>query len=215
MIIELQKRQQEILALVKKKGSITGEQIADHFHVTRATLRADLSILMMAGFIDARPRVGYFYTGNKSNQFFTQKLDKILVKNYKSPPALIKETSTVYDAICSMFLEDVGTLYVIKEDNILVGVVSRKDLLKSAIGKQDLQEVPVSIVMTRMPNIVTCGLEDSLYDVAKKLIHNQIDSVPIVRDSSETEKSRLEVIGRITKTVITKAYVELGQEEPV
>jgi CBS domain-containing protein len=215
MIIELQKRQQEILALVKKTGSITGEQIADHFSVTRATLRADLSVLMMAGFIDARPRVGYFYTGNKSNQFFTHKLNKILVKDYKSSPAVIQETSTVYDAICSMFLEDVGTLYVIKEDHTLVGVVSRKDLLKSAIGKQDLQEVPISIVMTRMPNIVTCQLEDSLYDVAKKLIHNQIDSVPIVRNVEPKEKSRLEVIGRITKTVITKAYVELGQEEPV
>jgi CBS domain-containing protein/biotin operon repressor len=215
MIIELTKRQQEILALVKKTGSITGEQIADHFNVTRATLRADLSILMMAGFIDARPRVGYYYTGNKSNQFFTQKLNKIVVKDYKSPPAVIKEKVSVYDAICAMFLEDVGSLFVIKEDGTLLGVVSRKDLLKSAIGQQNLQEVPISIVMTRMPNIVTCELEDSLYDVAKKLIHNQIDSIPVIKDVGTPDKPRYEVVGRITKTVITKAYVELGQEEPV
>lgn len=212
--MQLTKRQQEILELVKKKGSITGEQIADHFNVTRATLRADLSILMMAGFIDARPRVGYYYTGNKSNQFFTQKLNKILVKDYKSGPAIIKETASVYDAICSMFLEDVGTLYVINSESDLVGVVSRKDLLKSAIGKHDLQEVPLTIVMTRMPNIVTCKTEDSLYDVAKKLIHYQIDSIPVVKER-EGDERRLEVIGRITKTVITKAYVELGQEQPV
>jgi CBS domain-containing protein len=211
--IELTKRQLDILALVKKKGSITGEQIADHFSVTRATLRADLSVLMMAGFIDARPRVGYYYTGNKSNQFFTQKLNKILVKNYKSPPVVIRETTTVYEAICSMFLEDVGTLYVVREDQSLTGVVSRKDLLKSAIGRQDLQEIPVSIVMTRMPNIVTCHAEESLYEVAKKLIHNQIDSIPVIRQ--DEDPTRVAVIGRLTKTAITKAFVELGQEEPV
>jgi CBS domain-containing protein len=200
---------------VKKSGSITGEQIADHFNVTRATLRADLSILMMAGFIDARPRVGYYYTGNKSNQFFTQRLNKLFVKDYKSPPAVVQETASVYDAICSMFLEDVGTLYVVKDDAILVGVVSRKDLLKSAIGKQNLQEIPLSIVMSRMPNIVTCQSEESLYDVAKRLIHNQIDSIPVVTPIETESVMRYQVIGRITKTSITKAFVELGQEEPV
>lgn len=215
MVIELTKRQQEILTLVKKSGSITGEQIADHFNVTRATLRADLSVLMMAGFIDARPRVGYYHTGNKSNQFFTQRLNKLFVKDYKSPPAVVQETASVYDAICSMFLEDVGTLYVVKDDSVLVGVVSRKDLLKSAIGKQDLQEVPLSIVMSRMPNIVTCQLEESLYDVAKRLIHNQIDSIPVVTPFEKDSITRYQVIGRITKTSITKAFVELGQEEPV
>lgn len=211
--IELTKRQQDILALVKKKGSITGDQIAEHFSVTRATLRADLSVLMMAGFIDARPRVGYYYTGNKSNQFFTQRLNKIIVNEYKSSPVVIRETTTVYEAICSMFLEDVGTLYVVREDQSLVGVVSRKDLLKSAIGRQELQEIPVSIVMSRMPNIVTCTPEESLYDVAKKLIHNQIDSIPVVKPAEGT--GHFTVVGRITKTSITKAFVELGQDEPV
>lgn len=42
--------------------------------------------------------------------------------------------------------------------------------------------------------------------MAKKLIEKQIDSVPVVK---ETETG-LEVTGRITKTNITKAFVELA-----
>lgn len=213
LLIELSSRQQQILELVKKVGSITGEQIAEHFNVTRATLRADLSVLTMAGFIDARPRVGYFFTGNTGNQFFTRRLNKLLVKEYKSLPKVVRESSSVYDAICTMFLEDVGSLFVIKDDNTLIGVVSRKDLLKAAIGQQSLQDLPVSIVMTRMPNIITCTLEDSLYEAAKKLINNQIDALPVVRNAGSESSPRWEVVGRITKTVITRAFVELGQDE--
>ena len=32
-------------------------------NVTRATLRSDLAILTMTGILDARPKVGYFYSG--------------------------------------------------------------------------------------------------------------------------------------------------------
>ena len=53
-----------------------------------------------------------------------------------------------------------------------------------------------------------CSKEDLLIDVAKKLIDKQIDSLPVVKD---TEKG-YEVIGRITKTNITKAFVALADE---
>ena len=47
--IELNKRQDAILQIVKDNGPITGEQIAERLHLTRATLRPDLAILTMAG----------------------------------------------------------------------------------------------------------------------------------------------------------------------
>jgi DNA-binding FadR family transcriptional regulator len=57
---------------VKKEGPITGEQIAEKLNLTRATLRPDLAILTMAGLLDARPRVGYFYSGKTSNQLLSE-----------------------------------------------------------------------------------------------------------------------------------------------
>jgi DeoR family transcriptional regulator, catabolite repression regulator len=206
--IELTKRQELIIQIVKDNGPITGENIAEQLNLTRATLRPDLSILTMAGYLDARPRVGYFYTGKSGTQLLTENLQKILVKDYNSLPVIVKENVSVYDAICTMFLEDVGTLFVVDQNSLLVGVLSRKDLLRASIGKQELTALPINIIMTRMPNITMCEMEDSLIDVAKLLIDKQIDALPIVRQS---EKG-FEVIGRITKTNITKAFVALGDE---
>lgn len=74
--IELNKRQEHILQIVKDQGPITGEHIADKLNLTRATLRPDLAILTMAGYLEARPRVGYFYTGKTGAQLLTDKIKK-------------------------------------------------------------------------------------------------------------------------------------------
>ncbi|GIN38535.1 MULTISPECIES: helix-turn-helix transcriptional regulator [Heyndrickxia] len=208
--IELNNRQETILQIVKDNGPITGEHIAEKLNLTRATLRPDLAILTMAGYLDARPRVGYFYTGKSSTQLLTDSLKKIVVKDYQSIPVVVNENISVYDAIVTVFLEDVGTLFVVDDKLLLVGVLSRKDLLRASIGKQELSSLPVNIIMTRMPNITVCKKDDLLIDVAKKLIEKQIDSVPVVKESSEG--NGFEVIGRITKTNITKAFVSLADE---
>ncbi|PQD96474.1 transcriptional repressor CcpN [Pradoshia eiseniae] len=206
--IELTKRQEHILQIVKDNGPITGEHIADQLNLTRATLRPDLAILTMAGYLDARPRVGYFYTGKTETQLLADNLKKLLVGDYQSIPVVVGEGMTVYDAICTMFLEDVGTLFVVDKESLLVGVLSRKDLLRASLGKQDLTTIPVHIIMTRMPNITVCTKEDYLIDVAEKLIEKQIDALPVVK---QIDKG-FEVVGRITKTNIAKAFVALASE---
>lgn len=206
--IELTKRQEHILQIVKDNGPITGEHIADQLNLTRATLRPDLAILTMAGYLDARPRVGYFYTGKTETQLLTDNLKKLHVGDYQSIPVVVSESMTVYDAICTMFLEDVGTLFVVDKDSLLVGVLSRKDLLRASLGKQDLTTIPVHIIMTRMPNITLCTKEDYLIDVAEKLIEKQIDALPVVKQND----LGYEVVGRITKTNITKAFVSLASD---
>jgi len=212
--IELSKRQQQILDIVRQVGPITGEQIAEQLGLTRATLRPDLAILTMAGFLEARPRVGYFYAGKRSGQIFGEQFRKMTVREYKAVPIVVAEDTSVYDAIVMMFMNDVGSIFVVREGGLLTGVVSRKDLLKVAIGKQDTHQVPVSLTMTRMPNIVTVSGDDSVYDAAKKLIDYQIDSLPVVRPLDDAGRS-LEVIGRFTKTTIAKIFVELGDNREV
>ncbi|MBN8208324.1 helix-turn-helix transcriptional regulator [Bacillus sp. NTK071] len=207
--IQLNNRQETILQIVKNEGPITGEHIAEKLSLTRATLRPDLAILTMAGYLDARPRVGYFYTGKTGSQLLTEKIRKIKVDDYKSIPVVVQENASVYDAICSMFLEDVGTLFVVNERAHLVGVLSRKDLLRAALGKQNLESIPVTIIMTRMPNITVCSKDDLLIEVANQLIEKQIDALPIVKEVEDG----IEVIGRITKTNITRSLVELAKDE--
>ncbi|KJE27632.1 transcriptional repressor CcpN [Geobacillus kaustophilus] len=194
---------------MKDYGPITGESIAEKLNLTRATLRPDLAILTMAGYLEARPRVGYFYTGKTGKQLFADKMKKMKVEDYQSIPVVVNENVSVYDAIVTMFLEDVGTLFVVDDESLLAGVLSRKDLLRASLGKQELTAIPVNIIMTRMPNIAVCYKDDPLIDVAEQLIEKQIDAMPVVR---KREKG-YEVIGRITKTNITKAFVSLAKED--
>lgn len=196
------------MEIVKKSGPITSEKIAEHLQVSRATLRPDLSILTMAGFLEARPRVGYFYTGKSGIELLAEKMNQYLVKDFQSIPVVIKEDASVYEAITAMFLGDVGTLFVVCEHNYLTGVVSRKDLLRASIGNHDLNQVAVHIIMTRMPNITVCRPDDLLIKSARLLIDKQIDGIPVVKD----KEHGLQVIGRITKTTITKAFVDVTKK---
>lgn len=211
--MELTKRQESILEIVKEEGPITGEQIAERLSINKATLRSDMAVLTMFGLLGARPRVGYFYLGRTLNRIVAEKLHQIKVGEIKSIPVVISDQGYVYDAVVKMFIEDVGTLIVVKEKGLLEGVISRKDLLKTTLSSSDIQKLPVRVIMTRMPNIIMAEPEDSVWLAAKKLIVHEIDALPVVRPvASANGKKGFEVIGRITKTSITRLFVELGEE---
>lgn len=205
LTIELNTRQLKIVEIVKAHGPITSEHIADRLSLTRATLRPDLAILTMSGFLEARPRVGYKYVGRRDGIEDIERIKKKLVQEYMSIPVVVPVGINVYDAICTMFLEDVGTLFVVDKNSVIVGLLSRKDLLRASLGSQDLQKMPVNVIMTRMPNIIYCYKTDSMEMVSRLMIDKEIDGLPVVK---ETENG-LEVVGRITKTNVTRLLVDI------
>jgi len=210
--LKLSERQEEIVRIVKKGQPVTSEALAERLGVTRAALRADLAILTMIGILDAKPKVGYVYLGEAQNTRVLENISKVLAGEIMSKPVTVSEETTVYDAIVFLFLNDVGTLFI-ESDGVLVGAVSRKDFLKNAIGGTDINKVPVGVIMTRMPNIICGYADDSAYDLAKKIIEHEIDSIPIVEkiETSSKEKVKLKIIGKISKTNITKLFVKLGE----
>ena len=207
MVINLNQRQKDILNIVKESGPITGESIANRLKLTRASLRPDLAILTQVGLLDARPRVGYFFKGEDNNYDAYRKIIDLKVKNYQNVPVVVSENTSVYDTIVSMFVNDVGTIYIVNGDRELMGVVSRKDMLKMAIGQANITELPVRIVMTRMPNIIVVTEEESLWQAARKMIEHEVDSLPVVQMN---EHGGYEVLGRLTKTNITRAFMDLN-----
>lgn len=209
-IIQLSERQEKIIDIVKENQPITSEAIASMLKLTRSTLRPDLAILTMSGILDARPKVGYFYTGKTSLSYISEKIKSIKVSDIKSMPVIVDETISIYDAIVLMFIEDVGSIYVTSK-GLLSGVVSRKDFLRNAIGGIDLNKMPIGMIMTRMPNIVYVEPEDSVLDAAIKLIDHEIDSLPVIEENAEAKGYK--VLGRITKTTITRLFVELGNND--
>ncbi|TCQ08125.1 CBS domain protein [Serpentinicella alkaliphila] len=206
-MIQLSKRQEKIIDIVKMKQPVTSEQIACSLNITRAALRPDLSVLTMMGILDARPKVGYFYTGNANQNIMLQKISNIKIEDIMSLPIVVNDQTTLYDTIVTLFLEDVGTIYV-NTNGSLSGVVSRKDLLKSIIGGSDINKIPVGMVMTRKP-IVTIRKNENVIVAANRIIEYEIDSLPVIEDFEDEGKIKQRVIGRISKSNITKLFVEL------
>ncbi|WP_338537376.1 helix-turn-helix transcriptional regulator [Helicovermis profundi] len=211
--MEFNERQTEIISIVKKFEPITSVNIAGKLELSRSAIRSDLSILTMSGILEAKPKVGYRYIQKSERELVVNMIKNLKINELKSLPICVDEKVSVYDAIVTMFLEDVGSLYVLQE-NYLAGVVSRKDFLKAAIGDADMKNMPVGIIMTRMPNIVVIHPNESVYAAAKKIIDHQIDALPVVEDIVRDGVINYKVIGRISKTNITKVFtnLEIGGE---
>ena len=208
--MKLSSRQEAIIKLVKIGQPITSEAVAKKLGVTRAALRADLAILTMLEILVAKPKVGYVVSDKHQDNFALEYINNIKVSEIMSKPAIVNESTFVYDAIVYLFLNDVGTVFV-ENNGYLVGAVSRKDFLKISIGGTDIHKVPVGVIMTRMPNIICGSINDNVYDLAKKIIDHEIDSIPIVEKNIDSDlKEQYKIIGKISKTNITRLFVRLG-----
>ena len=210
IIIQLNQRQQKIIEIVKQNQPITSENIASMLNVTRATLRSDLAILTMTGILDARPKVGYFYTGISQINLLGNDIKEKQVGDIMGMPVVVKKDVSLYDVIVEMFLSDVGSIFIIDDEENLCGVVSRKDLLKATIGGLDINKMPIGMVMTSTPNVVTAETDESVILAARKIIEHEVDSIPVI----ETDKERniTKVVGRTSKTNITKLFLEIVGE---
>ncbi|KGF47929.1 hypothetical protein HMPREF0872_02235 [Veillonella montpellierensis DNF00314] len=205
--MELSKRQEKILDIVRDEGPITGSAIAKKLDVTRSALRSDLSVLTMIGMLDARPKVGYYFVGKSQNNLLVDALSKYKVRDVLSQAVVVSQDMSLYDTIVTIFTEDVGTLLVC-EDGYLIGIVSRKDLLRASIGQNNQTTVPVSMIMTPVSKIIVVSPTDTVVEAAQKLIDYEVDCLPVVEKEMEGNKKKYRVIGRISKTNITKLYLE-------
>lgn len=163
----------------------------------------------MTGILDARPKVGYFYSGISTVNLLGDRIKNRTVEDIMSMPIMVKKDTNVYDVVVNIFLSDVGSIFIIDDTEELCGVVSRKDLLKSTIGGGDINKIPVGMIMTRTPNIVTVNKNDTVIKASKKIIEHEIDSMPVIEAIKEGDKTINKVVGRISKTNITKLFLEM------
>lgn len=199
-------RQKEITRIVKENGPITGEQIAERLHVTRSALRGDLAVLLSGEIISARRRLGYFYRGGGEDPA-AEAIQSCTASSCMSKPVMVSADASAYDAAVLLFTEDIGTIFIGTEDDVQ-GVVSRKDLLKSAMGREDLSKVPISMVMTGRSKMIYAEPDETMVDVAQKLIDYEVDCLPVV---TVTEGKKYALAGRISKTNITRLFLKLGK----
>lgn len=205
--MKLSKRQEQIAQIVREEGPVTGSAIAEHLEVTRSALRSDLSVLTMLGVLDARPNVGYYYVGLSKETQTAERLKSFLVSDVLSQAVVVNGDTSLYDTIVTIFTEDVGTILVC-DDSYLVGVVSRKDLLRASMGQTDSHTMPISMIMTPVSKVITVEPTDTLVEAAQKMIDYEVDCLPVIVCEDVENKKRLKVVGRVSKTTVTKVFLE-------
>lgn len=207
--MKFSERQTEIIEIVRDEGPITGDEIAEKLGLSRATIRSDLSVLTMINILGARPKFGYFYTGKSILSQLSDDLKKLKLRDYMSLPFSCEQKTSVYDVVVGLFMEDLSSMFI-TDGGYLVGIVSRKDLIRFMIGDADIKKTPISVIMTRMPNVFYVDVNDSVYKAANLIVTKGIDSLPVV----EVKKNNnLEVVGRFTKTNVTRLFVDVCDGE--
>ncbi|WP_342976672.1 CBS domain-containing protein [Streptococcus constellatus] len=207
--MKLTKRQKEIVEIVKKDQPVSGEKISELLDVSRATLRSDLSFLTLVGILKASPKVGYTYSGSDLETLFFFDTFQKKVEDVMTSPVLVTHDSFIQDAIITLFMYDADVLYVIDEKKQLLGILSRKDLLRAALNA-NIDVTPVAVCMTRMPHIKTCHKDLNILEAAALLQDFAIDSLPIVEEQNEAH-----IIGTITKSVLLNFIIQEARNAEV
>ncbi len=205
--MDFTKRQTRIINMLKQTSPLTSEKIAGNLELSVSTIRPDLRFLTSVEILNARPKVGYEFKGNQLLNFDYDHIYQTPISEILLPTTEIKASDTLQVAVGKLFLKDVGSLYVVNEKGDLVGLISRKDLLRASLNNSNVQSMMASIIMTRMPNIITATPDMSVIEAGKLLLLHKVVSLPVV----EKQSSR-HAIGKITKNRIFQHFIEIGMK---
>ena len=202
--MKLSERQKKIVEIVKEHQPLSGEKISELLDISRATLRSDLSFLTLVGILKATPKVGYTYSGSDLETLFFLDTFRKEVAEIMTSPVLVSQ-----DAIITLFMYDADVLYVIDEHKLLLGILSRKDLLRASLNT-NIDSTPVAVCMTRMPHIKTCYKDMNILEAAAVLQDFAIDSLPVVDKDNERK-----ILGTVTKSALLDYIIQEARSAEV
>ena len=93
-----------------------------------------------------------------------------------------QETTSLGNAVRQMVEEDISALVVVDPEGRLSGIVTRFDLLRALVEREDWSDQPVSIYMAR--EVVTVGQQTKLLEVANLLLEKHIHRVVVTRNEA-------------------------------
>ena len=205
--MKLSERQKKIVEIVKEHQPLSGEKISALLDISRATLRSDLSFLTLVGILKATPKVGFTYSGSDLETLFFFDTFRKEVAEIMTSPVLVSHDSFIQDAIITLFMYDADVLYVIDEHKLLLGILSRKDLLRASLNT-NIDSTPVAVCMTRMPHIKTCYM--NILEAAAVLQDFSIDSLPVVDKDNERK-----ILGTVTKSALLDYIIQEARSAEV
>ena len=125
----------------------------------------------------------------------------LLIERMTTQPVTATPDTTVDQALAIIETRKLRHLPVLDADEVIVGIVSEKDLLRAP------GDDPISSVMTR--DVITVTEYTAIEEAARIMADHKISSLPVVRNGR--------LIGIITETDLFKIFLELlgAREEGV
>ncbi|MBI1298686.1 CBS domain-containing protein [bacterium] len=90
---------------------------------------------------------------------------------------------SLHEAARKMVDEDISSLVVVDDDGVLLGILTRVDLMRARHHSDDWGSLSVGSVMS--PNVVTVHPEETLDTVMALLLDRHIHRVVVVREEAD------------------------------
>src|SRR3989304_5704759 len=112
-----------------------------------------------------------------------------------------------------MYLGRISHLPVVKGENIVVGILTQRDLYRASLtsiltnwkeNKEFLDSIKVSDVMTK--NVITVAPDATIEEAAQIMIDKKVGGLPVVK-----EKNKL--VGLITETDVLQCFVNNSRKK--
>ena len=96
-----------------------------------------------------------------------------------------QEATLLAEAARQMVSEDISALVIVDQAGGLQGIITRFDLLRALIERDDWRGLPVSMYMARQ--VVTVSQQTTLREVAQLLLNKHIHRVVVTRLEEEKQ----------------------------
>ena len=112
-----------------------------------------------------------------------------------------------------MYLGRIRHLPVVKGENIVVGILTQRDLYRASLtsiltnwkeNKEFLDSIKVSDVMTK--NVATINPDATIEEAAQVMIDKKIGALPVVKDKNK-------LVGLLTETDVLQYFVDENKKK--
>jgi CBS domain-containing protein len=129
---------------------------------------------------------------------------KDIIEGKGSHVVSVSHETSIYKAIEKLAANKVGSLLVLNDDNVIVGIVGAVDILKAVHRACDrIKTKPLKEIMTS--EIIVCSPEDDLEDIKNIMTFSRIRHIPVI--SGKTLAGIIS-IGDVVKAQLTEKHVE-------
>ena len=95
----------------------------------------------------------------------------------------ISDKKTVYDAICTLVSEKIGSVLVTDSDGQIVGILTERDILRLAHSRlEEMKTIPVAEVMTR--RLFVASPVDDVEEIKRLMTEKRIRHVPVFENGA-------------------------------